>query len=296
MRTVSIFFDTKLISSNQNLSTKSPEVNYSLQTPRSLVCSNFQGFRQPNLFGQNITCEKHATCLSHVSSGKAYSFASRKIKDVRSISKIKLFFRSFEAKDLQDSLDIFQNYLCSLTNQLSTLQKYQPLVDHKPLTEWQPLGYKIITPGGETKERKPVSGYYKGQINAARLDLQTLGQSRPFYQRSQNITEGTRNSKGARAIICRGVVAKQPSVLKAVSLLRALRDIHSSLNVLSVPQRTSLYTVIKSPHVFKKTREQFATTANKKVLTIHLASKVARSLVLESFLLLKLPCEVKIKA
>ena len=78
------------------------------------------------------------------------------------------------------------------------------------------------------------------------------------------------------------------------SALKTIRLLNRPVNkVLSIPQPITLHTLIKSPHVFKKTREQFASTFYKNSIKFHLDSEVSFQIFLNSFTLLKLPAEVK---
>lgn len=87
-----------------------------------------------------------------------------------------------------------------------------------------------------------------------------------------------------------------------VSLLKTVRNINRALTNFSgehnnpggiIGQSTQLYTVIKSPHVYKKKREQFAITKVKSVVSLDCRSTNTLTLLKDSFLLTKFPDEIK---
>nr|YP_010733789.1 ribosomal protein S10 [Gayralia brasiliensis]YP_010733818.1 ribosomal protein S10 [Monostroma nitidum]WEG93060.1 ribosomal protein S10 [Gayralia brasiliensis]WEG93089.1 ribosomal protein S10 [Monostroma nitidum] len=81
---------------------------------------------------------------------------------------------------------------------------------------------------------------------------------------------------------------------QSVAYLKLVGSLNENLNSTEVSMPTKLYTVIRSPHVFKKTREQFAITKYKRVVKLVFKSKSALKILVDSFVLLKLPAEVKI--
>jgi ribosomal protein S10 len=83
-------------------------------------------------------------------------------------------------------------------------------------------------------------------------------------------------------------------ITAVAGIARAVRTLNEPLRATAIPLSTQLYTVIRSPHVFKKTREQFATTQYKRVIKLSFRSHAALRLFIDSFLLLKLPVEVKL--
>ena len=81
---------------------------------------------------------------------------------------------------------------------------------------------------------------------------------------------------------------------EAVKTLRTSRSLGASLELTTIPQSVKLFTVIRSPHVFKKTREQFASNLSKRALSLSFWDRSTAQLFLESLTLLKLPVETKI--
>lgn len=81
---------------------------------------------------------------------------------------------------------------------------------------------------------------------------------------------------------------------KIAGILRAVRDLNQPFKSTDICLSTKLYTVIRSPHVFKKTREQFAMTKIKRIVQLNFQSKAALRLLIDSLILLKLPAEVKV--
>lgn len=61
------------------------------------------------------------------------------------------------------------------------------------------------------------------------------------------------------------------------------------------PQKTKLFTVIRSAFIFKKTREQFGLTRINYFTSINITSIIHQQLLLQIINLLKLPCELKIQ-
>ena len=81
---------------------------------------------------------------------------------------------------------------------------------------------------------------------------------------------------------------------RLVNILRTARDLNHALSQDSCPQTTRLFTVIRSPHVFKKTREQFAKTHHRRVVSLLFRSRAATQLFVDSLILLRLSAELKI--
>lgn len=169
--------------------------------------------------------------------------------------KLILVLSSFESKDLECALKIIHKFIIALTNQLNNFFS---------------LG---ATP------RNPLT-FTKGKYYSS------VGKKNLQYFRCKIEMGGTT------------VPLPEPKILKnrtkpAVGVLRAVRAINQSFKPMSIPQSTQLYTVIKSPHVYKKTREQFATTLCKCSLIFDFNCMVDLRLLMDSLVMLKLPVEVK---
>jgi len=80
---------------------------------------------------------------------------------------------------------------------------------------------------------------------------------------------------------------------KDLSYLRTVRDINNYHNHYNNNSYNCLYTVIKSPHVYKKTREQFALSHNKAGVYTKIKNNTTTSLYINFFLGLKFPVEIK---
>lgn len=73
----------------------------------------------------------------------------------------------------------------------------------------------------------------------------------------------------------------------------ALKQMHH-YGGFKIPQSTAIKTVIRSPHVFKKTREQFGLTKSKHVIVYHFRSQWSAMVFINCASLLKFPAEVQI--
>ena len=76
--------------------------------------------------------------------------------------------------------------------------------------------------------------------------------------------------------------------------LKTVRNLAQPLSALGVPQKANLYTVIRSPHVFKKTREQFVKQKYKLRIQLDFASNTLSSEFMDALVILKLPAEIKV--
>lgn len=232
--------------------------------------------------------------------GKAFEQPFKK----HSTTQIVLTFSSFVEKDLNSTFDLFQNYLTSLTNQLTNYNcvgtgvldrnttqvvlRSLPLLDYCSHTKYFNFCACLHTPNHLSNAQKPSSlASRDAAFHEAVGDKPSLKQTdeglrplAPCFAHNDNNSIGLIASKHAHPLIITGV-------------LRTLRLLNRPLKYLCVPQPTKLYTVIRSPHVFKKTREQFATTQYKHAIKLQFCSDVSFRIFLDSFVLLKLPAEVK---
>lgn len=182
------------------------------------------------------------------------------------LHQIFLVFSSFESKDLDCALNLFKRFTLTLASQYKTTHCFQT---------YQKLLYPLCH---LAKQKKQVS------VNKPKLSNPTFAfdtTSHRFYLRKASSVLST-------------VETLKITTPKTVGLLRALRAICQPSHPQIVPQSSALITVIKSPHVFKKTREQFALTKCKSVVKLDFKNSSVASLFLNSFFLLKFPCEIKV--
>nr|AOC61549.1 ribosomal protein S10 [Gloeotilopsis planctonica] len=183
-----------------------------------------------------------------------------------------LVFSSFESKNVNFALKLLQKFTSSLVVQLSSFQSFQKT--YKKLAQ-KPLSIKPVT----AKKPKPSSSA------AFVASDQSFGLS---FEKTNR-----RFQSEAISVPCTSEPFKL-TTSKVVGILQTLRAVIQPAHFRQVPQSSTLYTVVKSPHVFKKTREQFASTLCKSVVKLNFKSSTVASLFLNSFFLLKFPCEVKV--
>jgi ribosomal protein S10 len=180
--------------------------------------------------------------------------------------KLILVLSSFESKDLECALKIIHKFIIALTNQLNNLFSFLQVRCEKEKKS-------LLNPLTFTKG-KYYSSVGKKNLQYFRCKIEMGGTTVPLPEADKILKNRTE---------------KKP----AVGVLRAVRAINQSFKPMSIPQSTQLYTVIKSPHVYKKTREQFATTLCKCSLIFDFNCMVDLRLLMDSLVMLKLPVEVK---
>lgn len=89
------------------------------------------------------------------------------------------------------------------------------------------------------------------------------------------------------------ITLKALKIQENLSYLRTVRAINNYNNHYYNNGYNSLYTVIKSPHVYKKTREQFALSHYKASVNYKIKHNTTTSLLKNTFLALKFPVEIK---
>nr|YP_025816.1 ribosomal protein S10 [Tupiella akineta]AAQ18775.1 ribosomal protein S10 [Tupiella akineta] len=196
-----------------------------------------------------------------------------------------LAFSSLEKKDLDWAFHLFQSYLTNLTDRLIAYNGFEKGKVNKNLNKklFQTKVNKFYSPK-KLNQALPSRPRYKVKtetnlpLGKVRLETQLLA--------SETLPATESKFRQEKLFIERGTTV--------AGIARAVRSLNEPLKVTPIPLSTQLYTVIRSPHVFKKTREQFATTQYKRVIKLNFRSNAALRLFVDSFILLKLPVEVKV--
>jgi small subunit ribosomal protein S10 len=176
-------------------------------------------------------------------------------------ASVVLTFASVEKANLNHTFKIFQKYLGYLKNKL--LNSYHSKVKYGLS---QTNGYCDVF----------NLGYYKFTNT---LFYKAISPSSPLRNKKIPLNQYLKEYK-----------------LK-VELLKTLGSLNLPKNaVVDIPQKAQLYTVIRSPHVFKKTREQLNSQKYKRVVRLHLTTTTALRLFMDTLILLRLPVEVKVVA
>nr|AOC61519.1 ribosomal protein S10 [Rhexinema sarcinoideum] len=194
--------------------------------------------------------------------------------------QIFLVFSSFESKNLHCALNLFKKFTLCLASQYETMNCFQKTYK------------KLLFPPSIFAKQKPKSFLKTANQKNQRCDIK-LKLANPPIAFAFDTTSHPDSLKKASCVLST-VNALKKATPKMVGLLRALRIVGQPFHPKIVPQSSSLITVIKSPHVFKKTREQFALTICKSVVKLDFKNSTVASLFLNSFFLLKFPCEVKV--
>jgi ribosomal protein S10 len=199
-------------------------------------------------------------------------------------NRVSIVFTSREVENVDIAISLFQKYVANLANRLlnstylsldcvtSLQQKSRGLFRRSKFIIVPPasLQQKVVR---EEEKQLPLANKFEQQ--KPRINLKNL----LFPYRDENKGFNYRNH-----------------IIKyklQVGVLKAVRNL-SQKRLTSIPQKAQLYTVIRSPHVFKKTREQFATQQYKRVIKLDFTSVTALRLLTDTVVLLKLPVEIKV--
>lgn len=256
MRQYSFFHDEKLKISLPNTLGKTSK---KITDPRNALTPKSQNL--PRLF---VTCSAIGD-LENICKYFPKSTISKSIE----MSRVSLIFTSLEVENIYSAFHLFNLFLANYIHSILK-SKFLKLI---PLTGSQNTNFKH-----HVKLRK---FYGRGQDSTKHLPT-TLPMGNTF----------------AKHHIFKLVTLEISKVGEDYKLrclaLKTVRNLAQPLGALGVPQKNNLYTVIRSPHVFKKTREQFVKQKYKLRIQLDFASGTMSSEFLDALVLLKLPAEIKV--
>lgn len=213
--------------------------------------------------------------------------------------QVVLVFSSFEKRDLNWAFHLFQNYITNLTNLLTAYNCIETGLS---------LYSEGMNPDFDAKDTKlrPRDFVKKPFLTKTCSQVRKLGVNRLHFPRKykDGVEIGAKleaqlfpheaTLKQEKHLIERKTFRYAQSCGAVAGIVKAVRALNEPFRATSIPLPTQLYTVIRSPHVFKKTREQFATTQYKRAIKLSFGSNAALRLLIDSLILLKLPAEIKV--
>lgn len=209
--------------------------------------------------------------MDHCNSFKYKSVPTQKcLNSGKNLIKVRFLFSSFIAADVKQSTTEFHTFLMKFSHLL-----HQRVWDNHLKLEC------IKTPS---------------QNHNKNIYSLTPPVSEPMSQLQMWLSPKNTNTQGAHSANARGVTGAKKILwsIKSHNMVRTIHD-HGSLKAINqFPQSTHLRTVIRSPHVFKKTREQFGMVKCIRSLDYYFQSNTCAQLFINCASVLKFPVEVQI--
>lgn len=304
MRSSSIFHDEKLLLSLPNTLETSQHLTLSRKTlspkplnfPRLFVaCST-----NPNLKNSCNNFPNFALLTTVTRGQSATIFKSKEIDAVKT-SRVSLIFTSLEVENLYSAFHLFLVFLSRYIDKLLK-SKFLKLTSPLPYGKARVTSSQITNFGDHfayptyvTRKLPTYKGAkFRNLYEIVEDSIKHVPTTLPMGNVS---TKHCLSAKQGHHIFSKVALStsRYGEDYKLRNLaLKTVRNLAQSLSALGVPQKANLYTVIRSPHVFKKTREQFVKQKYKLRIQLDFASNTLSSEFLDALVLLKLPAEIKV--
>lgn len=204
--------------------------------------------------------------------------------NAREPTKVRFLFSSFIAADVKQSTTEFQTFLIKFSHLI-----HQRLWDtHLKLdtikTSSQIHSKKTYSPTPNLSEPNSQLQMWLNPQKSESPSVCNMGKASPKQE-----------ARSAKPFSTNNRAKKMIWDMKSHGMVKTIHD-HGSLKASNqFPQSTHLKTVIRSPHVFKKTREQFGMVKCIRSLDYYFQSNTSAQLFINCASVLKFPVEVQIQ-